>query len=96
MTEIIPLITNLGPSGLLAIACYFLWKAYQSEVEYNKKQDKANLKTIDEITRVLDRIMDATRDGTAVTQEKVKEVHNLLETRSNEILRHLAGAKKSE
>lgn len=89
MNDLIPIITSLGPDGLLALACYFLWKAYQGEVLYNKEQDKANLKTIDEITRVLDKIMDATKEGSSLTQEKVKEVYSLLETRSADILRHL-------
>lgn len=98
MTEfhLVELISSLGPSGLLAAACYFLWKAYQTEINYNKEQDRENLKTINGITRVLDRIMDIIKDGNTSTQEQlkdtkqeVKSIHELLNSRSNEILKHL-------
>lgn len=80
-------ITSLGPTSILGFITYTLWKAYRSELEYNRAQDKANLESLNDMSKVLDKL--AVRDSSVVSS--IDSLKVLIDERTKVILEHLRG-----
>lgn len=77
---------------VLSIVVYHLWKAYKEEVEYNKKQDKANLEHLGELTKVLDNLSNfqkLNREELKEVAARVASLKDVVTERSETILNHL-------
>ena len=81
---------NVAPAVAISVVVLtYLWKAYQDQINYQRSQDKANVETLQELSRVLGVFQNQTKLENAelrtAIQSNTKEVKGHIDLRIVEL-----------
>jgi hypothetical protein len=68
-----------APALVICFACLVaLWMAYQKQVRYQQEQDKDNLKILAELSNVLDKVNETSKESTARLSTEIRQQAELI------------------
>jgi hypothetical protein len=91
--NILHTVLNLGPSGILGFIAFKLWNVYQTQLEYNREQDKLNLEQSQKLLTFLDKILDKQGSGDETTHNLIKDLKSEIIVEIQRLSQHIINSK---